>query len=186
MKHWKTVIALCGSCISLYIGSGFATMQEVLWYKASCRSLFWVVIIATALIYIYMNLSFAAFFAEDGAKNRLSEVNKGMLLYSLFIFSVAVLCCVALISNIDVLYSADIPALVLANQISSALGLAFAVIVLVGIYTSAVPLLWIGVRRLAEEGVNKYRLITVFSGVFWLRHRMPGLLCASVQRALRP
>ena len=68
MKHWKTVIALCGSCISLYIGSGFATMQEVLWYKASCRSLFRVVIIATALIYIYTNLSFAAFLQRTAPK----------------------------------------------------------------------------------------------------------------------
>lgn len=294
MKHWKAVIAPCGSCIALSIGSSFATMQEVLQYKVSSMSLFWVVTTATALICIYTDLSFAAnrlrpgfsrggdiykeycgkyvgafstffcymsfvvmlgganfaavqqwglpngalvisavsvvsstigfdvvlaaidgnvykiaqigdgnplasgascggfailwfaaFLAEVGARNRLSEVNKGMLLYRLFVFGVAVLCCVVLISNIDVLYNADIPALVLAKQIGLALSLAFAVIVFVGICTSAVPLLWTGVRRLAEEGVNKYRLITVFGGVFWLRHRTAGLLCASVQRALR-
>lgn len=313
MKHWKTILALCGSCIALYIGSGFATMQEVLQYEASYGSLFWVVILVTAMIYIYTNLSFAAngsrlnlsrggdiykaycgrhigaffdffsaffcymsfvvmlgganstamqqwglpngvgaivlavlvvvtvcsglqgilkalsflgpviigsllfisgvsavnstigfnaglsaidgnvykiaqigggnplasgasyggfvilwfaaFLSEIGAKNRLSEVNKAMLLSSLFIFGVASLCCVALISNIDVLYSADIPALVLANQISPALGLSFALVVFAGIYTSAVPLLWTGVRRLAEEGTGMYRRITFVGGV---------------------
>lgn len=313
MKHWKTILALCGSCIALYIGSGFATMQEVLQYEASYGSLFWVVILVTAVIYIYTNLSFAvngsrlnlsrggdiykaycgrilgsfydyfsaffcymsfvvmlgganstamqqwgipngvgavvlailavltvctglngilrvlsclgpaiivflliisgasavcstmgldsglaaidnhvyqiaqigsgnplasgasyggfvilwfaAFLAEIGAKNKLSDVHAGMLLSSLFIFGVAALCCLALISNIDVLYNADIPALVLANQISSILGLIFAVIVFVGIYTSAVPLLWTGVRRLADDGTRKYRLIAVAGGV---------------------
>ncbi len=313
MKHWRAIIAFCGSCIALYIGSGFATMQEVLQYEASYGSLFWVVIFVTAAIYIYTNLSFAsngsrlglarggdiykaycgkaigtfydyfsaffcymsfvvmlgganstamqqwglpnglgaiilavlavltvctglkgilrvlsclgpiiivfllvtsgfsavfnsmgldaglaaidggvyeiaqigggnpfasgasyggfvilwfaAFLAEIGAKNKLSEVHTGMLLSSLFIFGVAALCCIALISNIDILYNADIPALVLANRISPFFGLAFAIVVFVGIYTSAVPLLWTGIRRLADDGTNGYRLLTVLGGV---------------------
>lgn len=313
MKRWKTVMAFCGSCIALYIGSGFATMQEVLQYEASYGSLFWVVIAVTAFIYIYTNLSFAAngsrlklskggdiykaycgkyvgsfynwfsalfcymsfvvmlgganstamqqwglpsgigaivlallviitvcsglrgilkalsclgpivigflllisivsvvnstmgfdagltsidsgvyhiaqigggnplasgasyggfvilwfasFLAEIGAKNKLSDVNNGMLLSSVFIFGVAALCCLSLISNIDVVYNADIPTLVLANRISPILGLAFSVVVFVGIYTSAVPLLWTGIRGLAEEETNKYRVLTLVGGV---------------------
>ena len=312
MKHLKQIIALCGACIGLYIGSGFATMQEVMQYEVSYGSLFWVVVLVTAVIYVYTNLSFAAngarekvsrggdiyvvycggklgaffdyfsaffcymsfvvmlgganstamqqwglpngagaiilavlavatvlgglegilkalsflgpviivfllaiagvsalaptmgfqagaaavdsgalpmaqigggnafaagasyggfvilwfaaFLAEIGAKNKLSRVHAGMLLSSIFIFGVAALCCVALVSNADIVHDADIPALVLANRISPAVGLAFAVVVFVGIYTSAVPLLWTGVRRAAQEGTPQYKAITVAGG----------------------
>ena len=50
-------------------------------------------------------------------------------------------------------------------SVSPALGLAFALVVFAGIYTSAVPLLWTGVRRLAEEGTGMYRPITFVGGV---------------------
>lgn len=109
----------------------------------------------------FVILWFAAFLAEIGAKNKLSRVHAGVLLSSLFIFGVAALCCVALISNADVVYDADIPALVLANRISPAVGLAFAAVVFAGIYTSAAPLLWTGVRRVAQEGASGYKAITV-------------------------
>lgn len=313
MKRWKALMAICGSCIALYIGSGFATMQEVLQYEASYGSLFWVVIAVTAVIYVYTNLSFAAngsrlklskggdiykaycgtyigsfynyfsaffcymsfvvmlgganstamqqwglpsgigaivltllvvatvcsglkgilkalsclgpiiigflllistasvfnstlsldaglasidsgfyqitqigggnplasgasyggfvilwfatFLAEIGANNKLSDVNKGMLLSGLFIFGVAVLCCLSLISNIDVVYKADIPTLVLANRISPSLGSTFSIVVFVGIYTSAVPLLWTGICGLADEGTKKYRVLTLVGGI---------------------
>lgn len=53
------MIALCGACISFYIGAGFATMQEVVQYEASYGSLFPVVILVVAIIYVYTNISFA-------------------------------------------------------------------------------------------------------------------------------
>lgn len=53
------VIALCGVCISFYIGAGFATMQEVVQYEASYGSRFPVVILVAAAIYVYTNISFA-------------------------------------------------------------------------------------------------------------------------------
>ena len=310
---FKKTIALCGACIGLYIGSGFASMQEVLQYEASYGSLFWVVIAVTAAIYLYTNLSFsangarqklerggdiykvycgrkvgafydwfaalfcymsfivmlgganstvmqqwglpngvgavllavvavatvacglegivkalsflgplivvfllvvvgysaatgslgfgagaaaidsgtyditqigggnplasgasyggfvilwfAAFLGELGARERLRDVKRGMLLSSLFIFGTAALCCIALISNIDLVWDAPIPTLVLANRMSPALGLVFAVVIFVGIYTSAVPLLWTGVKRVAAEGTRRYRIATVAGGV---------------------
>ena len=54
-----SIIALCGACISFYIGAGFATMQEVMQYEASYGSAFPVVILIVAIIYIYTNVSFA-------------------------------------------------------------------------------------------------------------------------------
>ena len=37
---FKKTMALCGACIGLYIGSGFASMQEALQYEASYGSRF--------------------------------------------------------------------------------------------------------------------------------------------------
>ena len=44
----------------------------------------------------FVVLWFAAFLAEIGAKNKLSEVNFGTLLSMIFIFGTAAICCVAL------------------------------------------------------------------------------------------
>ena len=113
----------------------------------------------------FVILWFAAFLAEIGAKNKLDEVNKGMLLSTLFIFGAASICCLALIGHIDVTAAADIPALVLAAQISPILAQIFAVIICAGIYTSAVPLLWTGVRKVSTEGTKRYKAVTIVGGV---------------------
>lgn len=112
----------------------------------------------------FVILWFAAFLAEIGAKNKLKEVNIGMILSTLFIFGAASFCCFALIGHIDITAAADIPALVLAKQISPLLAQAFAIIICAGIYTSAVPLLWTGVRKVSKEGTAKYRIITIVGG----------------------
>lgn len=313
---------LCGACISFYIGAGFATMQEVVQYEASYGSLFWVVILVVACIYIYTNISFAtngnrlnlerggdiyktycsvlgkklgtyvsrffdlfsavfcymsfvvmcggasatvaqqwnlpdgvgaviltiavictvifglegilsvlskigpiiiimilivsistaatgigditdnmklidagiysgvmkqvgngnpllagasyggfvilwfaAFLAEIGAKNKLKDVNIGTILSAFFIFGTSAVCCIALIGHIETTAEADIPALVLASQISPILAQVFAVIICAGIYTSAVPLLWTGVRCVSKEDNNKYKITTILAGI---------------------
>lgn len=113
----------------------------------------------------FVILWFAAFLAEIGAKNKLREVNIGMILSTAFIFGSAAICCIALIGHIDETAAADIPALVLAGQISPILSQVFAIIICAGIYTSAVPLLWTGVRKIASEGTVKYKIVTVIGGI---------------------
>lgn len=321
-KNIASIIAICGACISFYIGAGFATMQEVVQYEASYGSMFWLVIAVTALIYVYTNISFAtngnrlhlnrggeifgiycgvfgekfgkvasiffdvfsalfcymsfvvmcggasstisqqwnlprevgaivltiaviitvifglegiinslsklgpviivtilivaiismitgisdlsdnmrdvdagkyinimkqvgngnpissgasyggfvilwfaSFLAEIGAKNKLKNVNKGMGLSTVFIFGAAILCCLALLGHIDITANADIPALVLAEKISPILAQFFAVIICIGIYTSAVPLLWTGVRKISREGTTRYKVSTIVLGI---------------------
>lgn len=321
MKKYLPILAISGACISFYIGAGFATMQEVVQYEASYGSLFWIVILVVAMIYIYTNISFAtngnrlklqrggdiyetycsvfgkkfgkiasvffdyfsaffcymsfvvmcggasstvsqqwglpvgtgaialtvlvvctavfglngilnalskigpviifmimvvsiitaitglpnlqenmrqvdagvyssmmkqvgngnpvasgasyggfvilwfaAFLAEIGANNKLKTVNLGMAISALFIFGAASVCCIALIGHIDLVAAADIPALILANQISPIIAQLFAIIICAGIYTSAVPLLWTGVRKVAAEGTKKYKFITAIAG----------------------
>ena len=58
MKNLKQILGFCGACIAFYIGAGFATMQEVMQYEASYGSLFGVVILVAAVIYVYTNISF--------------------------------------------------------------------------------------------------------------------------------
>lgn len=113
----------------------------------------------------FVILWFAAFLSEIGAKNKLKEVNIGMILSAAFIFSAASICCIALIGHIDAVAAADIPALILAGQISPVVSLAFAAVICAGIYTSATPLLWTAVRKIAEEGTSKYKVITIVSGM---------------------
>ena len=52
----KQIIAICGACISFYIGAGFATMQEVIQYEASYGSLFPITILVAGIIYLYTNI----------------------------------------------------------------------------------------------------------------------------------
>lgn len=113
----------------------------------------------------FVILWFAVFLAEIGSKNDLNEVNYGMLLSTIFIFGTAAICCVALIGHIDATAASDIPALILAMQISPVLAQLFAIVICAGIYSSAVPLLWTGVRKIAQEGTAKYRVTTIVGGI---------------------
>ncbi len=113
----------------------------------------------------FVILWFAAFLSEIGAKNKLKEVNVGMILSAAFIFSAASICCIALIGHIDAVAAADIPALILAGQISPVVSLAFAIVICAGIYTSATPLLWTAVRKIAEEETSKYKVATIVAGM---------------------
>lgn len=113
----------------------------------------------------FVILWFAAFLAEIGSNNKLKIVNCGMILSSVVIFGAASMSCIALIGHVDLIASADIPALILADQISPYVAQAFAIIICAGIYTSAVPLLWTSVRKVAKEGTKKYKVITVIGGI---------------------
>ena len=88
-----------------------------------------------------------------------------MILSAVFIFGSATICCLALIGNIDIVANADIPALLLAKQISSILAQVFAIVICIGIYSSAVPLLWTGVRKFVSEDSNKYKFVTIIAGI---------------------
>lgn len=112
----------------------------------------------------FVILWFAAFLGGIGARHNKKEVNTGMILSTFAIFAVAAVCCVALIANIDMTWNAGVPALTLANNIHPWLAEAFAVIIFIGIYTSACPLLWTGIRKLSNEGTSKYKWLTIVGG----------------------
>lgn len=113
----------------------------------------------------FVILWFAGFLAEIGARNVLKEVNIGMLISAFAVFGVSVITCFALIADIDELWNLDIPALALANHISPIVSQIFAVIIYCGLYTTALPLLWIGVSRVAREGTARYKKLTIIGGI---------------------
>lgn len=88
----------------------------------------------------------------------------GMLMSAVAIFSVSAVCCIALIANIDLAWNASVPALALAYTIHPWLAEVFAITIFIGIYTSACPLLWIGIRKFSDEGTSKYKWLTVVGG----------------------
>lgn len=112
----------------------------------------------------FVILWFASFISEASKKQDLKITTRGMLLSAFCIFSVACICCIALICSIDISSQSPIPALSLATNVNSLLGLAFAVVIFIGIYTSAVPLLWTGVRKISKDGTTKYKIITIIAG----------------------
>lgn len=113
----------------------------------------------------FVILWFAAFLGELGAKNKVKEVNSGMLISTVAIFGVAAVCCLALIGNLSVTWNAGVPALVLANSIHPAFGLLYAIIIFLGIYSSACPLLWTGVSRIAQDNNKNYKIWAIALGI---------------------
>lgn len=113
----------------------------------------------------FVILWFAAFLGEIGAKNKVREVNLGMIISAIAIFGVAAVCSIALIANIDTTWDLGIPALALAKSIHPIFAAVFAVIIYLCIFTTACPLLWTGIRELAEDGSKRYKILTLVGGV---------------------
>ena len=113
----------------------------------------------------FVILWFAAFLGELGAKNSVKEVNCGMLVSTVAIFGVAAVCCLALIGNLSVTWDAGVPALVLANSIYPIFGLIYSIIIFLGIYSSACPLLWTGVSRIAQDNNKNYKVWAIVLGI---------------------
>ncbi len=67
---------------------------------------------------------------------------------------------VATMLNIDTLAGTQIPMLILAADISPLMSIVFSAIIITGIYTAAVPLLWQTAFRLAEEGSLRFRRVS--------------------------
>ena len=62
----------------------------------------------------------------------------------------------ALFLYIDEVYNVSIPTLVLANKIHPVLAGAFTVVVMLGIFSTAVPLLWMVCRKAGQYGIKFY------------------------------
>ncbi len=108
----------------------------------------------------------AAFLAALGktARNRREAVGGGLLggiLFSLACMIVGL----GLLANIESLFDAEIPMLVLAGGLGPWLAAAISVMILAGIYTTAVPLLWTVSSRFYDDSLPKFKYLTVILAI---------------------
>ncbi|HGM3507661.1 hypothetical protein KGF42_08770 [Clostridioides sp. ZZV15-6383] len=95
-----------------------------------------------------------------------SAVNKkdavwGGIVGGVALMAAAIMMNLALLSDIGNIYTKEIPALYLADKISPIIGILFSVVLLLGIYTTAVPLLWSVTNRFVEDDHPKFKIITI-------------------------
>src|SRR5699024_2549293 len=79
------------------------------------------------------------------------------------IFSVAcIIVGMGLLANIDRVAGMQIPMLVLATDIAPFVASLISIMILAGIYTTAIPLLWTVASRFYPDGTRKYKFLTIF------------------------
>lgn len=84
----------------------------------------------------------------------------GGLLGGIVFMTAGIVMYLAMISDIGNLYMKEIPSLYLADNISPIVGVCFSVALILGIYTTAVPLLWSVTNRIVEDEHPKFKLVT--------------------------
>lgn len=105
----------------------------------------------------------APFLATLGAsaKSR-REAKLGGLCGALIFSSAVVVFAFGLLANLGDLYQKSVPTLFLANKIFPPLGMIFSIILIIGVYTTAVPMLWLSCNRItADEKSKKFKIATI-------------------------
>ena len=87
-----------------------------------------------------------------------------------------------LLANIGDLYDKNVPALVIANQILPFIGTVFSIILIGGVYTTAVPMLWLSCNRLfADEKSKRFKLgAVVLTLIAFFLSRFPFAVLVNV------
>ena len=103
---------------------------------------------------------FAPFLSQIGknekvAKNAQIGVAGGIATLCIAI----VIITIGLLKNIGLVASSQIPLLMIVNESSPVLSFIFSIIIFLGIYTTACPLLWTPCNRIAEEGTMTYKIL---------------------------
>ncbi len=103
-----------------------------------------------------------SFFAGMGtqAKGCRNARISGFLGGALFI-AAAIVINLGMLFNIEALVGKEIPVLYMADHISPISGVIFSVVLICGIYTTAVPMLWSTVNIFSEDGTKKAHILCV-------------------------
>ena len=92
------------------------------------------------------------------AKSRKTGVAGGFIGGFLLVLAIVVMN-LGLLCNIGTVHDKAIPSLTLAANIHPVLAVLFAFVLLAGIYSTAIPLLWIVCRRVATERTRRYNIV---------------------------
>lgn len=108
-----------------------------------------------AIVVIFLSCCLGA-----GADNREEAVCGGAL--GGILFGLAILAMnLGLMTNLDLVGGLSVPTLALAQDIHPMVALVFSIIIFLGIYTTAVPMLWGVVRQFAEDRTRKSLFIAL-------------------------
>lgn len=94
------------------------------------------------------------------ARNKSNCIWGGILGGAVFMIA-AMFLNIGLLSDIQNVYVKEIPTLYMADAISPIVGTMFSIMLIAGIYTTAVPLLWSVCSSFAKENTRKFKLIAV-------------------------
>jgi len=117
----------------------------------------------SSVLYVCFGLPAAASFLPAigaAASNNRDVAFAGIIGPSVFVGAI-LLVTLALMSHIDEVNGALIPIMVLADEVLPVYGSIFAVIIFLGIYTTATPLLWSVCARFSEDRSRKYNFLVV-------------------------
>lgn len=108
----------------------------------------------------------AAFLGELGSKTNSAKEGKLGAVGGAAGFSIATLImALAILFAVTKVAGSQIPSLILAGEIHPLLATIFSIIIFLGIYTTAVPLLWSVVARFAEEKTPRFTLLSIILGI---------------------
>ncbi|MGC3020761.1 hypothetical protein [Brevibacterium sp. FAM 24630] len=104
----------------------------------------------------------AAFLSALGktVKNR-REATGGALLGGIAFSAACMVVGLGLLANIEQVYDAEIPMLVLAGDLGPWVGALISAMILAGIYTTAIPLLWTVSARFFDDKTKKFKYLTI-------------------------
>ncbi|WP_297406337.1 hypothetical protein [uncultured Cetobacterium sp.] len=104
----------------------------------------------------------AGFLSSLGAKAGSKKEARIGGVFGAILFSIAVIIvALGLLATIEITAGTQIPMLHLANDISPIFSSLFALIILAGIYTTAVPLLWNVSSRFTDEKTKSFKILTI-------------------------
>lgn len=120
----------------------------------------------SALSYVgFCMLWLAAFCASIGRDaDVVEEAKKGQVFGSLGFSLATFIMSFAIILSINEVYQSQIPSLILASDINPVLANVFSIFIILGIYTTAVPLLWTVIVRFFKEGSKEFKIASILIG----------------------
>lgn len=97
--------------------------------------------------------------------DRKVEIKVGSVVGSVLFMISLLIVSFAMISVIEMVGASEVPSVLMAGNLWKPLASVFAVIVIGGSYTTAVPLLWTPVSRFSEDGSKRSRILAIVLGV---------------------
>lgn len=104
----------------------------------------------------------AGFLSSIGAtSNSKKEATRGAMIGAIGFSIAVIIVALGLLSCIDDVAGSQIPNLILADKVHPILAALFSFIIVAGIYTTAVPLLWSVSARFTIEKSSKFKMLTI-------------------------